>query len=67
MFFQLLCFNGMNTVRVHINQIPSLFWLMTLDYADVGFNACKDILTLNIERIVTNRVKFTNGYVPGSW
>jgi len=34
-----------------------------LGYADVGFNGCKDIPTPNIDRIATNGVKFTNGYV----
>ena len=37
-----------------------------LGYADVGFNGCKDIPTPNIDRIATNGVKFTNGYVTFS-
>jgi arylsulfatase A-like enzyme len=37
-----------------------------LGYADVGFNGCKDIPTPNIDRIATNGVKFTSGYVTFS-
>ncbi|SFS68572.1 Arylsulfatase A [Zhouia amylolytica] len=34
-----------------------------LGYNDVGFNGCQDIPTPNIDRIATNGVKFTEGYV----
>ena len=34
-----------------------------LGYADVGFNGCKDIPTPNIDRIASEGVKFTDGYV----
>lgn len=37
-----------------------------LGYMDVGFNGCKDIPTPNIDRIATNGVKFTDGYVTYS-
>ena len=36
-----------------------------LGYGDVGFNGCEDIPTPNIDRIASQGVKFTNGYV--SW
>lgn len=46
-------------------QKPNIIIILTddLGYADVGFNGCKDIPTPNIDRIATNGVKFTNGYV----
>jgi arylsulfatase A-like enzyme len=34
-----------------------------LGYQDVGFNGCRDIPTPHIDRIATEGVKFTNGYV----
>ncbi len=34
-----------------------------LGYADVGFNGCKDIPTPNIDRIASEGVRFSNGYV----
>jgi arylsulfatase A-like enzyme len=34
-----------------------------MGYADVGFNGCTDIPTPNIDRIATQGVTFTNGYV----
>jgi arylsulfatase A-like enzyme len=34
-----------------------------LGYADVGFNGAKDIQTPNLDRLATNGVQFTNGYV----
>jgi len=44
---------------------PNIIIILTDDqgYGDVGFNGCKDIPTPNIDRIATNGVKFTNGYV----
>ncbi|WP_310378860.1 sulfatase-like hydrolase/transferase [Flavobacterium sp.] len=49
-------------------QKPNIIIILTDDmgYADVGFNGCKDIPTPNIDRIATNGVKFTNGYVTYS-
>jgi arylsulfatase A-like enzyme len=46
-------------------QKPNIVIILVDDmgYADVGFNGCKDIPTPNIDRIATNGVKFTNGYV----
>lgn len=47
---------------------PNIIVILVDDmgYADVGFNGCKDIPTPNIDRIATNGVKFTNGYVTYS-
>jgi arylsulfatase A-like enzyme len=47
---------------------PNIIIILVDDmgYADVGFNGCKDIPTPNIDRIATNGVKFTNGYVTYS-
>ena len=47
---------------------PNIIIILVDDmgYADVGFNGCKDIPTPNIDRIATNGVKFTNGYVTFS-
>jgi arylsulfatase A-like enzyme/beta-glucanase (GH16 family) len=44
---------------------PNIIVILTDDqgYADVGFNGCKDIPTPNIDRIASNGVIFTNGYV----
>ena len=49
-------------------QKPNIIVIIAddLGYADVGFNGCKDIPTPNIDRIATNGVKFTNGYVTYS-
>lgn len=49
-------------------QKPNIIIILAddLGYADVGFNGCKDIPTPNIDRIATNGVKFTNGYVTFS-
>lgn len=49
-------------------QKPNIIIILVDDmgYADVGFNGCKDIPTPNIDRIATNGVKFTNGYVTFS-
>lgn len=49
-------------------QKPNIIVILVddLGYADVGFNGCKDIPTPNIDRIATNGVKFTNGYVTFS-
>ena len=49
-------------------QKPNIIVILVDDmgYADVGFNGCKDIPTPNIDRIATNGVKFTNGYVTYS-
>lgn len=46
-------------------QKPNIIVILAddLGYADVGFNGCKDIPTPNIDRIASNGVKFTNGYV----
>ena len=50
---------GQNTKK------PNIIIILVDDmgYADVGFNGCKDIPTPNIDRIATNGVKFTSGYV----
>ncbi len=47
---------------------PNLIVIMTddLGYADVGFNGCADIPTPHIDRIASNGIKFTNGYVTYS-
>lgn len=47
---------------------PNIIIILVDDmgYADVGFNGCKDIPTPNIDRIATNGVRFTNGYVTFS-
>ena len=44
---------------------PNLIIILAddLGYADVGFNGSTEILTPNIDRIATNGVTFTNGYV----
>lgn len=44
---------------------PNVIIILTDDqgYGDVGFTGCKDIPTPNIDRIATNGVVFTNGYV----
>ena len=49
-------------------QKPNVIVILVDDmgYADVGFNGCKDIPTPNIDRIATNGVKFTSGYVTYS-
>jgi arylsulfatase A-like enzyme len=49
-------------------QKPNIIIILVDDmgFADVGFNGCKDIPTPNIDRIATNGVKFTNGYVTFS-
>ncbi len=49
-------------------QKPNIIIILAddLGYADVGFNGCKDIPTPNIDRIASNGVKFTNGYVTYS-
>ena len=49
-------------------QKPNIIVILAddLGYADVGFNGCKDIPTPNIDRIASNGVKFTNGYVTFS-
>jgi arylsulfatase A-like enzyme len=49
-------------------QKPNVIIILAddLGYADVGFNGCKDIPTPNIDRIASNGVKFTNGYVTFS-
>ncbi len=49
-------------------QKPNIIVIIAddLGYADVGFNGCKDIPTPNIDRIASNGVKFTNGYVTFS-
>ena len=49
-------------------QKPNIIIILAddLGYADVGFNGCKDIPTPNLDRIATNGVKFTNGYVTFS-
>lgn len=47
------------------SRTPNLIVILTDDqgYADVGFNGCKDIPTPNIDSIVKNGVRFSNGYV----
>ena len=37
-----------------------------LGYADVGFNGCRDIPTPNIDKIASNGVRCTSGYVTYS-
>jgi arylsulfatase A-like enzyme len=38
-----------------------------LGYADLGFQGCKDIPTPNLDTLASSGVRFTNGYVSGSW
>lgn len=47
---------------------PNVIIILTDDqgYKDVGFNGCKDISTPNLDRIASNGVVFTNGYVSYS-
>lgn len=47
---------------------PNLIVILTDDqgYADVGFNGCQDIPTPNIDRIASEGVRCTNGYVTHS-
>jgi arylsulfatase A-like enzyme len=47
------------------NKHPNIIIILTDDqgYHDVGFNGCTDIPTPNIDRIASNGVMFTNGYV----
>lgn len=47
---------------------PNVIVILTDDqgYADVGFNGCKDIPTPNIDRIASEGVRFTSGYVTYS-
>ncbi len=62
--FALICSILMLT-PVHGVERPNLIIIMTDDhgYADVGFNGSEDIPTPNIDRIATEGVKFTHGYV----
>ncbi len=48
-----------------IEERPNVIIILTDDqgYNDVGFNGCTDIPTPNIDRIASQGVKFTNGYV----
>ena len=48
-----------------LSEQPNVIIILTDDqgYNDVGFNGCKDIPTPNIDRIASQGVKFTNGYV----
>ena len=50
---------------VQATQPPNIVVVLVddLGYADVGFNGCKDIPTPNIDRIASEGVKFTDGYV----
>lgn len=61
LFITLFQWNG----YTQSTQKPNIIIILTDDmgFADVGFNGCKDIPTPNIDRIATNGVKFTNGYV----
>jgi len=49
----------------HAEKSPNVVIILTDDqgYHDVGFNGCKDIPTPNIDRIASEGVNFTNGYV----
>jgi arylsulfatase A-like enzyme len=38
-----------------------------MGYADVGFHGCKDIPTPNLDKLATDGVRFTNGYVSGPY
>ena len=38
-----------------------------MGYADVGFNGCKDIPTVNLDALAAAGVRFTNGYVSGPY
>lgn len=51
--------------KEQISTQPNVIIILTDDqgYNDVGFNGCKDIPTPNIDRIASQGVKFTNGYV----
>lgn len=48
---------------------PNIVILLADDmgYADVGFNGCKDIPTPNIDTLVKNGVRCSNGYVSGPY
>ncbi|WMI65966.1 sulfatase-like hydrolase/transferase [Aestuariibaculum sp. YM273] len=64
------CLQKMNkkndsNIRIKERTSPNLIVILAddLGYGDVGFNGCKDIPTPNIDRIASQGVKFTNGYV----
>jgi len=38
-----------------------------MGYADVGFQGCKDIPTLNLDALAASGVRFTSGYVSGPY
>ncbi len=58
-------FSCLSCKKEIIAKQPNVIIILTDDqgYADVGFNGCKDIPTPNIDRIASNGVKFTSGYV----
>ena len=69
-FIPFLVFAGIITgligcQKADTSKYPNLIVIMTDDqgYADVGFNGCKDIPTPNIDKIATQGVRFTDGYV----
>lgn len=55
-------------VAAAADRPPNLVVILTDDqgYADVGFNGCQDIPTPNLDRIATEGVRCTNGYVTYS-
>jgi arylsulfatase A-like enzyme len=63
----IVCLFQWNGYSQDVNK-PNIIIIIAddLGYADVGFNGCKDIPTPHIDRIATNGVKFTNGYVTYS-
>ena len=60
-----IIFSCLSCIQEKIIEQPNVIIILTDDqgYADVGFNGCKDIPTPNIDRIASNGVKFTSGYV----
>ncbi len=44
---------------------PNILLILTddLGWSDVGFNGCSDILTPNLDRLASQGIVFTNGYV----
>ena len=64
-FFIGFLFSCQSNEKEQLSEQPNVIIILTDDqgYNDVGFNGCKDIPTPNIDRIATQGVKFTSGYV----
>jgi len=60
-----IIFSCLSCKQKQTGEQPNVIIILTDDqgYADVGFNGCKDIPTPHIDRIASNGVKFTSGYV----